>query len=572
MRFAGGGCAVFKQVPLKIKFSVLFITVMAILMAANIVWRSYTLERQVEHEMLETTQVLAQEMDAIWDFMESNENQFVENDDGTRNLYCVVAAKAVSHLFTVNNERDFAIHYTNLSTRKPADAPDGFEAKALETLKADPELDHYYSLETEEDGTKVFRYIEPLYITESCLECHGDPAGELDIMGYEKEGMKEGDMAGAASILMPADTYMDNVRESLIQETIVFVLFVFVGLGITFFSISKLVTSPLKKLEDAAQQIEEHDFDVSLTKIGDRDEIEHLSAHFHSMAEQLKRLYSDLEGEVQDRTTQLAESNRVLERQREELAAMNEKLEQENRYQSDFLAIMSHEIRTPLTSILAFADIWSRTNDPRNPEEESIMKEMRVNSQILLAMVNNILEMARVEAGRSELALEPSEIPDLLTEIKGTMRFLADKKQVKITSRIDRDMPVVMIDSEKVRRILENLVSNAIKFVDEQGSVDIDARYLWDTEELVLTVSDDGCGIKPEDVPYIFERFVQGKDGSKHKHGGSGLGLTVVRELAELHGGSVELTQPRETEDGDARGCAFVVRLKAEPGQSGDLE
>ncbi|MDR1184888.1 MAG: DUF3365 domain-containing protein, partial [Coriobacteriales bacterium] len=378
----------FKQISLRVKFAVLFVAVALVLLVGNFFWRSYILEAQAEREMLQSTKVLAEEMDAIWDFMEINQGQFVRHADGTYNLYCVVAAKAVSRIFTTNNADDYIIHYTNLTTRKPDDAPDAFEIRALEALYAEPELESYYSLETNEDGSQVFRYVEPLYITDSCLECHGSPKGETDMMGYPREGLEMGDIAGAASIIMPADTYVRNIQNSLIQESLLFVVLILAGLAVIFFSIAKLVTSPMKRLEGAAQQIERHDFGVSLDDIGDRDEMQDLATHFHSMAEQLQHLYDELEAEVDTRTLQLEQTNHILEEQRRELEAVNIQLEEDNRYKSDFLAIMSHEIRTPLTSILAFSDIWARSNAPRNAEEESIMKEMRLNSQILLAMVN----------------------------------------------------------------------------------------------------------------------------------------------------------------------------------------
>jgi signal transduction histidine kinase len=592
----------FKQISLRVKFAALFIVVALVLLVGNFFWRSHTLQMQAEHEMLQTTQVLAEEMDAIWDFMEINQGQFVRYEDGTYNLYCVVAAKAVSRIFTTNNVDDFIIHYTNLTTRKPDDTPDEFEVKALEALHADPGLESYYSLEANEDTSMVFRYVEPLYITDSCLECHGEPKGALDIMGYPKEGLEEGDIAGAVSIIMPADTYMRNINSSLLQESLLFILLILAGLTVIFFSIAKLVTSPMKRLEGAARQIEQHDFDVDLKGVGDRDEMQDLAAHFHSMAEQLQDLYDELGTEVDTRTLQLEQTNHVLEEQRRELEAVNIRLAKENRYKSDFLAIMSHEIRTPLTSILAFADIWARSNTPRNAEEESIMKEMRLNSQILLAMVNNILEMARVEAGYAALTLEPVEISDLLAVVRSSMGFLAEKKQVRIKVDIARDVPVVFIDSEKVRRILENLISNAIKFVDERGVVEVRVWYDCKLGELILLVADNGCGIGKEDRPFIFERFVQGRDPDKYRPGGSGLGLAVVRELAELHGGSVKLVEdenlvedesevprlvegenetPRADTDSDTRirrarddaersGCTFVVRLVAGSSEEGE--
>jgi signal transduction histidine kinase len=469
---------VFERSGFKVRYAVLLVAVTAALLAAIVLWRNLVQHEQIEHEMFETTQVLATEMDAVWDFMEYNQAQFKRHEDGTYNLYCVVAAKAVAKLFT-QKSGDFTIHYTNLTTRKPDDAPDAFELEALEALQADPSRKAYYQLVNEPGTSPVFRYVEPLYYKESCLECHGEPAGTLDLMGYPREGRAVGDLAGAASIIMPADTYLANARDTIIWETAIFGVLMLAGAAIIFWFISRLNASRLHRLEEL------------------------------------------------------------------------------NRQQSDFLTIMSHEVRTPLTSILAFANIWSSTNKPRSPEEASIMKEMRINSQILLAMINNILEMARADAGRLELVREPVELPDLLAATRGSMSFIAERKRVQIYVEISRDMPVVSLDEEKVRRILENLISNALKFVDEDGSVWVGAHYDFEQRELALVVRDNGCGIKREDQPYIFERFVQGHDRQAYKHSGSGLGLAVVKEMTELHGGSVTLECP------EGEGCIFTVRLPA---------
>ncbi|HIW75869.1 MAG TPA: DUF3365 domain-containing protein [Candidatus Gordonibacter avicola] len=212
-----------RKVGLKAKFAVLFIVTAAFLLAINAVWRDSVQHDQVEREMLESAHMLATEMDAVWDFMEVNQSQFIRNEDGTYNVYCVVAAKVVAQKFT-NNSGGIIIHYTNLETRKPTDAPDAYELEALQALRDNPDLEAYYGL-VDYEGDKAFRYIEPLWMSESCLECHGMPEGELDVMGYPKEGRSVGDLAGAASIIIPADTYLVGAQESIARETLVFFLF-----------------------------------------------------------------------------------------------------------------------------------------------------------------------------------------------------------------------------------------------------------------------------------------------------------------------------------------------------------
>lgn len=355
-------------------------------------------------------------------------------------------------------------------------------------------------MEQNAQGDTEFRYAAPLSVTESCLKCHGEPAGEIDMVGYPKEGMKVGDLAGCASITMPADTYLGSIAQNLGQDAVVFSLILLAGLFVIYIGFSR--------------------------------------------------------------------SSRQLEN-------MNDALERENRRQSDFLSMMSHEIRTPLTSICAFADIWSKKNKPRDEEERRIMTEMRASSQVLLAMVNNILDTARLNAGRSQLSLEPVEVPDLVGGVVDGLGFLAQKKQVSLTADVPLGIPLLMLDYEKVRRMLENLVSNAIKFVPEGGKVRIVAAFEGGADRLTLTVMDDGCGIAAEDVDYIFDRFVQGASRTEHRSGGSGLGLALVKELSTLHGGGVRLMHRGGGEWGampDYPGCTFEVWVTAHPCDTLEVE
>lgn len=489
-----------RRIGLRVKLAGLLLVVLSVLMAATLGWRAVSLRAQAEREMLQNTQVLAQEMDAVWEFMERNEGHFATDRDGVPLLYCVVAAKSVSSIFTRENTEDYSIRYTNTTVRRAADAPDGFEREALAAFQGSDGAREYYGLFEDASGRPVFRYAEPLFITESCLKCHGSPAGEIDTVGYPKEGLAVGDIAGCASIAMPAEPYLRAVRDSLGQDLVVFSLILLGGFLCIYFGFSR-----------SSREIEE----------------------------------------------------------------MNEALARESQYQSDFLSIMSHEIRTPLTSICAFADIWSETNSPRSPEEGEIMKEMRASSQVLLAMVNNILDMARLDAGRSTLTLEPVDMCDLAGTVAASLGFLAQKKGAQISVEVDWGVPMVRADYEKVRRILENLVSNAVKFAGGDGRVKVRVSYRRDSEELVLEVADNGCGIAEEDAPFIFDRFVQGAAPSGHRSGGSGLGLALVRELAQIHGGSARLVRGGPGDgaaDGEYTGCLFEVVVRAEPCEAEEVE
>ena len=207
---------------------------------------------------------------------------------------------------------------------------------------------------------------------------------------------------------------------------------------------------------------------------------------------------------------------------------------------------MSHELRTPLTSVLAFVDVWANTYEPRDANEKKIVDEIASNTQVILSIVNNILEAARMEAGKQTLNLDEVDLFDLVPMVKEQTLALAEKKGIEMTVSLDRTMPVISADEEKLRRILENLVSNAIKFTGEGGSVRISALH------------------DAEDLEHVFDSFIQGTSQGSHIGGGSGLGLSVVKQLAELHGGWVEV------DSREGVGSAFSVWVPTRAGEGGN--
>ena len=185
---------------IRFKIAVSIGVIMIALMAVDILWNLSLQNAQAENEAREKAEVLAAEMRAAWDFVDMNQEVINRAEDGafrTKHLVCVVAAKSISMLFTT--ETDYSIRFTNDTPRQAANAPDEFEQEALAAFNADPERKAFWRVVDAGDGTRVFRYTEPLYVTESCLECHGDPVGELDQYGYPKEGMQVGQVGGAMS-------------------------------------------------------------------------------------------------------------------------------------------------------------------------------------------------------------------------------------------------------------------------------------------------------------------------------------------------------------------------------------
>ncbi|WP_445900270.1 c-type heme family protein [Desulfitobacterium sp. THU1] len=532
----------------------------------NVVWIFITQEKQAEREMQEKAYVLSQQMDAVWDFMVINQDVINYDADGDYNfkkLHCSLVGKSIGKLF--GKKTGYTIRYTNFQPRNKADVPDEFELDALNLFAQDKSTAEFYKV-TEYEGKEAFRYTVPMRIEENCLECHGEPAGEFDILGYPKEGWQTGDLAGAMSIVMPIDMYKSNIQSNVVKQVAYISLLTFLLVLIIFYAMSKLVTKPLNQLKGAMEHVRTGDLKVDLEGIEAQGEFRDLAEHFEVMTEELRNLYSGLENKVELRTQDLARAMDVLETQRIQLEAVNHRLQEDNQYKSDFLAIMSHELRTPLTSIIAFAEVLERGKNPKTEKEERIVQEIKGNSQVLLGMINNILEMARIEAGRKELVLEPIDLVDVINAVESVIGPLVEKKGISFSSIVYRDVPLILGDRDSLRRIVENLVSNAMKFTPNGGQIKVWVSYDQKYHEVLINVQDNGIGISKEDQPYIFEKFVQSDSSLHRQYNGSGLGLALTKELTELHGGWIQV----ESECG--KGSLFTVGIPVNEGEGGTLD
>lgn len=570
---------------IRFKIAVSIGVIMIALMAVDILWNLSLQNAQAENEAREKAEVLAAEMRAAWDFVDMNQEVINRAEDGafrTKHLVCVVAAKSISMLFT--SETDYSIRFTNDTPRQAANAPDAFEQEALAAFNADPDRKAFWRVVDAGDGTRVFRYTEPLYVTESCLECHGDPVGELDQYGYPKEGMQVGQVGGAMSITEPMGIYAAGIQDSMMQQAIM-VLFMMVAAFIgLYFVTSQLVLQPIDELRSAAGAVGKGDFNYTLT-VPDpgerpRDELAELTGEFDRMARDLEALYADLEGQVRSKTDDLMVLNDMLNYQKRELKVALDRLGDEVAYKNEFFAIVSHELRTPLTSILAYARILN-ADDSLAPKTREAVGEIESNATLLLNMVNNILVISKHAAKKDELLPEPVDFVDLAQFVCKALAPIAEGKDVRLTCTVAPNVPLSMADWEKLRRILENLVNNAIKYTHRGGFVRLtigfedgetdshsesekadtnapdgeDAAAGW----IVMRVADDGMGIAPEELDQIFELYKQAGQSANRRYRGTGLGLAVVRDLTELHGGTVTV------ESRVKEGSTFTVRIPYVP-------
>ncbi|MGQ0601041.1 MAG: GAF domain-containing protein, partial [Anaerolineales bacterium] len=242
-----------------------------------------------------------------------------------------------------------------------------------------------------------------------------------------------------------------------------------------------------------------------------------------------------------------------------------ERLLEVDRLKSQFLANMSHELRTPLNSIIGFSRVILKGIDgPVNDVQRQDLGSIYSSGQHLLGLINDILDLSRIEAGRMELSFSETHLPEIFDGVLATTRGLVRDKSIELVKDTPDDLPAVRADHTRVRQVLLNLLSNAAKFT-EKGSITLRARVIEDPAGPMVQVSvtDTGHGIGPKDMPKLFERFSQVDNSPTRKVSGTGLGLHISRQLAELHGGRIWV----ESEGVPGKGAVFHFTLPVYQGQ-----
>ncbi len=264
--------------------------------------------------------------------------------------------------------------------------------------------------------------------------------------------------------------------------------------------------------------------------------------------DQLKQASTLLEEKVREATTELIRQNELLRRQHIEL-------EQASALKSQFLANMSHELRTPLNAILGYTSLLLHgVAGPLDTEQKRHLMRVDSNGRHLLSIINDILDISRIEAGKMPMHLGDFTLPELITEVRTELEPLIARSQLSIKNEVREGLPTVHSDRQKVKQIVLNLLSNALKFTPN-GWVKISTGFDRATEHVVIAVQDSGIGIAESDHEKIFEDFRQADDSTTRQYGGAGLGLSICRRLASMLDGAIELKSSR----GD--GSTFTLRF-----------
>ena len=301
------------------------------------------------------------------------------------------------------------------------------------------------------------------------------------------------------------------------------------------------MVGPIQALRAGAERIGGGDLSQQI-RIKTGDELEALADQFNIMAGRLKESYAGLEQKVEERTREVEEKSRQLE-----VASENK---------SQFVSSMSHELRTPLNAIIGLTEMMV-TNAARFGTEKAQEPLQRVNraGTHLLGLINQVLDLSKIEAGKLELNPQIVQLAPLIDEVAGTSRQLAEQNRNRLVVEAQENLGSITVDPMRLRQVLLNLLSNACKFTKD-GEVKLRVSKVGNGCHWVeLSVSDTGIGMTPEQQAKLFEEFTQADATTAQRFGGTGLGLAIARKLARMMGGDVTVT----SEPG--KGSAFTVRL-----------
>ena len=428
--------------------------------------------------------------------------------------------------------------------RPPSESPVGPDGKPVA---------EYREFRTED--ASEYHYYQPVRAKKSCLVCHqvhgliGDPPAGFDESVHPRQA--ENDLMAVVKVVMPdaATRKAINWNRAILLATAI--MTVFLAMIVAYAIVRYVIVKPLDHLRNVSEEIRRGNLDAR-ADIHTADEFEELGLAFNRM----------LRGLI-DSQEELRKTNVTLDGKVDELAQANLNLYEMNRLKGDFLATMSHELRTPLNSIIGFSDVLSSI-ESLDPKQKRYVENIRSSGRMLLEMINDILDLAKIEAGKMEVRATTFAVEKVVSAQCDMVRPLAERKRIDLVHDVASGLDAVEQDQAKVQQILANLLSNAVKFTPEGGRVDVVARL--DEEEggasgeFLLDVIDTGVGIAEEERQAIFEKFrqghvFQGDDAMTREFSGTGLGLSIVRELCRLLGGDVSV----ESQLG--RGSRFTVRL-----------
>ncbi len=429
----------------------------------------------------------------------------------------------------------------DMTTQRPLDSS---AKRALKTFSKDPDRELIMFEVEDEPGKPTYRFLQAVHMDKDCMSCHGD-AAPVNLQ------YQPGQLAGLIDLTIPIEASA-GILMWYTRGAFVVGGFLAAVLALILFAVitHRLVLRPVRILNELTDKVADGDMTVR-SPINTSDELQRLGDSFNEM----------LDG-IQDQHNKLRAANRALDLKLSEMEESNVTLFQANKVKTEFMANMSHELRTPLNSILGFADLVSESTDERIARYG---KNINSAAKNLLNMIIEILDLAKIEAGKAEVRFDKVSITDTCETLIALMNPQAQKKQLELEVKLAEDLPLVTTDGGKVQQVLYNLLSNAIKFTPAGGRITLSTELGnsmqngGESDEVAISVEDNGPGIAEADQQMVFEKFHQLDKTLTKESAGTGLGLAISKELASLMGGRLVL----ESEPG--HGSKFTLHIPIEP-------
>ncbi|MEM9768500.1 MAG: response regulator [Cyanobacteria bacterium P01_D01_bin.71] len=558
----------FRKLRLGTQFTLLLTLIFASGIVVSGIVLSQATQNQAEGEIVAKSELLMETMNAVASYTSDSvapllQEQLAESATFISETVPAYASREVFEKFRNQPEyQDYFYKEAAPNPTNPRDKADDFEIKLVERMRAQPgrtTLSGYRQI----DGVGQFYSARPVEVSaQSCLQCHGRPedAPKSHLASFGSKngfGWELGEIVAAQTVYVPSDAIFAKGRQYLMLVMAIFAsVFAIVALLINRLLKSRVIR-PVNQLTNVAQTLTADSITAERVRVFDSpgvnrvarraDEPGKLARAFQHMAHEVAKREQNLAQAVDQRTAQLAESMKVAQQATAEA-------EEANKTKSKFLANMSHELRTPLNAIIGYSEMLiEEIPDLGAPSLIPDVNKIHGAGKHLLGLINNILDLSKVEAGKAELFLETFAILPLIKEITDTLRPVIEQKQNTLIVHCPSDIGSMRADVTKLRQSLFNLLGNASKFT-EDGTITLSVARP-ESGWVSFGVSDTGIGMTPEQQAKLFKSFTQADASTTRKYGGTGLGLVITQQFCELMGGSIKVKSEVE------KGTTFTVCL-----------
>ena len=390
---------------------------------------------------------------------------------------------------------------------------------------------------------RIYRGFGAIRADSTCMECHSENKNKT-------LQFRPGQLVGIIDITAPGSAASRDLtwwaRGTFIAGgAIAGILAMYIFSAIA----NRLVLRPVTSLKNLADKATEGNLEVrSGVKTG--DELQRLGESFNEMLTAIGQQHNKLRA-----------ANRAIELNLIEMGERNLALFEANQVKTEFLANISHELRTPLNSIIGFSELLAESEDKRTSRYANNIANASKN---LLSMINDMLDLAKIEAGKAVVRFDKVSVLDICNTLLTLMQPIADKKHIQLIKDYSDDIPIIKTDAGKLQQILFNLLSNAVKFTPAEGQVTLTANFIENRSAIQLSVTDTGPGISDIDQARIFEKFYQVDPTLTKEVSGTGLGLAISKELTALLHGKLNL------KSATGEGSTFTITLPIEPQNTQD--